>query len=882
MNSFDLERAIALWRRQYRYRGIFLREDLDELERHLRDHIAYLQREGRTPQQAFHEAVQAVGDAWGAETEYRKVYWRKLKRRGERLSDIQWRLAMLKNYLKIALRNLKRNPGSSFINISGLAIGVVCCALIGLYIQDELRFDRFHRQADNIYRVVAERGEGNDTHLSANTSYPIVPQMKADFPEIAVATRMRRMFQPIVQVGDQRFREERFFGVDSTFFEVFSFPLLSGDPRTVLDAPDAVVITEETAQRYFGDENPMGQTLTYQTGNTPVDFTVTGVLQNLPHNSHVHFDFLGRIDHLNGPFGRWQVFVQNYSFVLLPEQARAASLEAKLPSFVDRHVRAELEPGEVFNLFLQPLTDIHLYSDLQSEVEPNGSITFVYLFAAIAFFILLIACANFVNLTTARAMQRAREVGVRKAVGAHRLQLVRQFLSESVMLSFLALLAAVLLLWIVLPTFNSLSDRTLHLGFGHGLLLTGFALVTGFLAGMYPAFYLSAFRPSATLKGVATSGRRGASARKGLVVFQFVVSIALLVCTGTVYEQMQYVRGKNLGFAKEHIIVVPIDGRTGARAEALTRALEEHPTVVRASASMLIPSTQLWTYNVRQANQQENMGTGFYKVDHAFVETYGLQLRAGRAFDPELASDSTDAFMVNEEAARRLGYTLPEAILGKTLFFGDGSRSGQVIGVLADFNVESLHAPIEPIVFFIDQDFNYLSVRVRADNLDETLGFLQDRLAAFAPHLPFDYSFVDERFDALHRADARLGHIFSVFAALAIFIACLGLFGLATFTTQQRTKEIGVRKVLGASGPSIVALLSKDFLRLVVLAFVVACPLAYFAMRQWLNAFAYHIDISGWIFLIAGSLTLAIALLTVSYQAVKAALADPVKSLRYE
>jgi len=882
MNSFDLERALAQWRRQYRYRGRFLREDLDELERHLRDHVTHLQKAGLSPQQAFNQASRALGEASGAAVEYRKVYWRKLKRHGQITPAIQHQITMLKNYLKVALRTIKRHPGYAFINIFGLAVGLTCCALIALYIQDELRFDRFHRQADHIYRVIAERGEGDDTHVSANTSYPIVPQMKADFPEIAAATRLRRTFQPIVQVGDEQFREERFFVVDSTFFDVFSFPLLIGDPRTVLDAPDAVVITEETARRYFGDEHPIGQTLTYQTGNTPVDFTVTGVLRNLPPNSHVHFDFLGRIDHLNGPFDRWQVFVQNYSFVLLPEQAQVASLQAKLASFVDRHVRAELEPGEVFNLFLQPLTDIHLYSDLQSEVAPNGSITFVYLFAAIAFFILLIACANFVNLATARAMQRAREVGVRKAVGAHRLQLVRQFLSESVLLSLLSLLVAALLLWVAVPLFNNLSDRTLHLTFMHGLVLTGFALAMGLLAGLYPAFHLSAFRPAITLKGGTASGRQGVRARQGLVVFQFVISIALLVCTGTVYQQMQYVRGKNLGFDKEHIVVVPIDGRTGARAEALTRALEEHPNVMHASASMLIPSTQLWTYNVRRADQQEYIGTGFYTVDHAFVETYDLHLRAGRAFDPAQANDSTNAFMVNEEVVRRLGYGSPEAILGERLDFGDGSRSGEVIGVLANFNVESLHEPIEPIVFFIDQDFYYLSVRVQAEDLASTLGFIQDRLATFAPHLPFDYSFVDERFDALHRADERLGQIFSVFAALAVFIACLGLFGLAAFTAQRRTKEVGVRKVLGATAPSIVALLSKNFLRLVAVAFVMACPLAYFAMRQWLNGFAYHIDLTPGLFLVAGGAALLIALLTVSYQAIKAALVDPVTSLRYE
>lgn len=792
---------------------------------------------------------------------------------------------MLKSYLTITLRALRRQKGYAFINIVGLAIGIACCLLIGLYLRDELSFDRFHDHADRIYRVVAERGSGDATQRSATTSYPIAPHLRADFPEIVAATRVRRTFQPIVRVGEQRAREERFFAVDSTFFDVFSFPLRRGDPRTVLDAPDAVVLTAETAQRYFGDGDPVGRTLVYEAGGPPVAFTVTGVLENVPPNSHLQVDFLGRIDHLGGPFGRWQVFVQNYSYVLLAPHTDPTRLEAKLPDFVDRYVRADLGAGDVFNLFLQPLPDIHLHSTYTSEVGPSGRIAYVYLFAVIALLVLLIACANFINLTTARSMRRAREIGVRKAMGAQRRQLVAQFLGESLLLSGMALLVALALVGSLLPIFNAYTGRALDLDLGDGgllLALVGVTLFVGLVGGAYPAFSLAAFRPVAVLKGTPVTGRRGAGIRSGLVVFQFVVFIALLVSTGVVFDQMQYVRSKNLGFDSDQVVVLPLGGQTRAEVEALTRAFEAHPSVVRAAASQVVPSMDLWTYSLRRPSQTEDITTGFYEVDPAFLETYGLRLRAGRGFEAGRASDSTSAFIVNQEAARRLGYTSPEAILGEPLVFGDGSRTGTVVGVVEDFNAESLHHPIEPIVFFIDADFNYLSARLRPGDLDGTLAFLERRLAALAPGLPFEYFFVDERFEALHRADARLGQIFGLFAGLAVLIACLGLVGLAAYMAERRTKEVGVRKVLGASVGSVVVLLSKDFARLVLIAFVVAAPVAYVAMGRWLEGFAYRIDLEPGIFLFAGATTLAIALATVSTHALRAATADPVRTLRYE
>ncbi len=794
---------------------------------------------------------------------------------------------MLKHHLKIISRSLLKDKGYSAITICGLAVGMACCLLILLYVRDELSYDWFLPNADRIYRVIAERGKGNETRLSANTSYPILPHLQTDFAaDIVIATRARQAFKPVLRSGGKKFREARFFLVDSTFLDVFQYTMLRGDRRTALRSPDGVVMTAATAQRYFGDEQAIGKTVTYQTGDEPITFTVTGVLQDLPHHTHLHFDMLAPITAIPGPFESWQTFVRNYSYLVLPNGYDPGRLESEFRDFIDRHVRAQLEPGEVFNLYLQPVTDIHLYSHYMSEVAPNGNIAHVYLFSAIALFVLLIASTNFVNLTTARSVRRAREVGLRKTVGATRTQLIVQFLGESIALSLLALLGALLLIETVLPEFNNFTGKEFALShLVNGPMLLAFpalTLLVGILAGLYPAFLLSNFRPASVLKGQASAGKKRVAIREGLVVFQFAVSIVLIACTAIVDEQMQYVQSKDLGFDKEQVVVVPVNEAAVAHATAIKQTLMQYGNITSASFSSLVPSTDLWTYNVRTEANQNSMGIGFYKVDHDFVETYRLEMAAGHNFQPGRPTDSTAAFLLNEEAARRLGYATPDQAIGQQLVFGDGSRNGKVIGVVEDFHVESLHQEIAPMIFFLEPDHYYLSVRINPPSIGETLEHIENTLTALAPQLPFEYQFIDERFEALHRQDLRLQHIFGIFACIAIFIACLGLLGLASFATAQRTKEIGIRKTLGASVAGVVGLLSKDFVKPVLVANLIAWPIAWYAMNTWLQDFAYRIPVSWWTLASAGSMALAIALLTTCTHAIKASLANPVDALRHE
>ncbi len=791
---------------------------------------------------------------------------------------------MISAYLKIALRNLRSHKGYTFITVAGLVVGFICCLLIALWVWDELSYDRFHPDADRIYRVIAERGKSDDVHISANTSYPIIPHLRADFREIETATRARRAFRPIVSHGEVRFREERFYAADSTFFDVFPYPFIAGDRSSALGRPGSVVLTRSTARRFFGNADPLGSILTYKTGAQPVELTVTGIVADPPHNTHLHFDFVADIEAIGGPFERWQVFVQNYSYVKLAPRSDPHTLGKKLDDFIDRYVRPELEAGEIFKLYLQPLTDIHLRSQYTSEAEPNGNVAYVYLFSAVGLFILAIASVNFVNLMTARAGRRAREVGLRKTLGATRRQLVAQFLAESSLLCLAAMLLAIVIAGLLLPAFESATGKPRSVQWlvsGPLLAMSAVvALVVGTGAGAYPALFLSSFRPASTLKGPPGGGRRGARTRQSLVVFQFAVSIALIASSLTVYRQMEYVRSKELGFEKEHVVVVPIDQPTGLIAGRITEALERHSGIVRASASMLVPATEPWTYNIRRASSQETIGTGFYKIDHNFLETYGLDLVAGRNFDRELASDSSSAFILNEEAVRRLGYDSASDILDEPLVFGGGSRPGRVVGVVGDFHATSLHQRIEPLVFFVEPEYYYLSARLAPGAIQPALEHMAAEVRRSAPHLPFDYFFVDEHFNALHRSDARVGLIFGVFSAIAILLAALGLIGLAAYSAEQRRKEIGVRKTLGASIPNIVGLLSSDFLKPVGIAFLIGSPIAYLAMGGWLERFAYRVEVGWWIFVAVGTSAVVIALLSVGYQSLRAALADPVKSLR--
>ena len=696
---------------------------------------------------------------------------------------------------------------------------------------------------------------------------------------------MVRLFKhwerPLVARGGHGFIEDHFYFADSTFFDVFPLAFQQGDPQTALDAPYSVVVTASAARKYFGDADPMGQTLAY---NTRYALTVTGVLADLPHNTHLQPDFIASMATLPqvsyaGIMDEWSVF---YTYVVLADGASPISVGRAATDLLARRVADGTPP----TLRLQPLTDIHLHSHYANELEPNGDIRYVYLLATIGLLILVIACINYMNLATARSMTRAREVGVRKVAGARRAQLVGQFFSESLLTAFLALLLAVGLLWLGQSLLDTFTGKPLRLTTSAWSLVPGgLALVVliGVLAGSYPALFLSKFRPAEVLKGTRAAGRRGRWLRKNLVVVQFAASVVLIAGTLVVHQQLRYVQEARLGFVKDHVITVPVqDAEVRQSYAALREAWLQDAAVqaVGATSSAYPGREHSDGHTVRRPNAPDGAALTLLRnwTDAAYLETLGIDLAAGRGFSDNPAADS-QAVLLNEAAVRALGWTTPQATLHQDLLL-NGSPV-QVVGVTRDFHFNSLHHRIEPLILTPDAWPTNVLVRLDADRLAETLTRLQATWDGFTEQ-PFTYTFLDDQIDALYRTDRQWGRVLGAASLLAIFVACLGLFGLAAFTAEQRTKEIGIRKVLGASVPGLVGLLSKEFLRLVGVAFVLATPVAYLSMSRWLDTFAYRIEISWWIFLISGLAALGVAFLTVSYQAVRAALADPVKALRYE
>jgi len=794
---------------------------------------------------------------------------------------------MFKNYLKIALRHLWRYKVISFINILGLAIGLACAALILLYVRHEFSYDQYHANKANIYRL-ATKIEGASFEAVAKVPGPWGVVAQKELPEVRKVVRFVFTNEILVSRGDRCFYEEGGLHADSTVFEVFSFALLKGNPKTALIKPNSVVISEDLAKKYFDKDDPVGQTLTF---DNQVEYTVTGVMQNVPANSHFTFSFLVSMETYDNPWRDSWEWLQFYTYLLLDENASPQAFPAKFSAALRRHLEeseaADYEAAD-YTPFLQPLTAIHLHSNLFREMEANSDIAYIYIFSAVALFILLIAGINFMNLTTARAATRAKEVGVRKVSGADRRQLVKQFLGEAVLTSFIAFLLGLVIMELLLPLFNSLTGRQLSFGYFGNLLflsgLTGIALLVGIISGSYPAFVLSAFKPADSLKG-KKQGAGGVFLRKGLVVFQFAISVSLMIATGIVYHQLDYIQNKKLGFQTEQLVVIPIrDDAMRLKYETVKQQLLQHPGVVSAAASGNLPGGGDWGIPYRPEGFAEDQipPMRILVVDHDFIPTFNMELAAGRAFSKDYPGDANGAFIINEEAARQLGWENP---LGKLIAMPSIEReSAPVIGVLKDFHFRSLREKIGPILLFIPPPdwFSYISVRIRPQDISATLAFLEEKWAEFAPDHPFDYAFFDERINQLHQSEKQMGRLLGYVAILAIFIACLGLFGLAAFTAEQRTKEIGVRKVLGATVGSIVVLLSKDFAKLVLTGFAVSLPISYYLMDRWLQNFAYRIEIGVAVFMLAGALALVIALLTVSYQAIRAAVANPVESLRYE
>jgi len=814
---------------------------------------------------------------------------------------------MIRNYFKVALRSLARQKIYSFINILGLSVGLASCLLIVIFVTDEFSYDTFHEKGDRIYKVALER-----IYPNHSTYYAIIPHsyadvLPADFPEVEQSVRMAGPFEDQIiryknEKGEEiKFEEDFMMAADSNFFKVFSIKLLKGDANNVLKGINDIVVTEETAKRYFGEAEPVGKVLEIFGQN----FKVTGVCENVPANSHFKFDFLGRWseEFFGGGGEKNFTSFSAHTYILTQPNTNASALEAKFPKMVDTYAAAQIErdlgkswadyrkEGNGYRYFLQPLTSIHLDpTHLEAKMKPGGNLNYVYFLIGIAILIVVIACINFMNLATARSAERAREVGVRKTMGSERAQLVTQFLTESVMLSMIATCLAVLLVIIALPYFNNLAAKQLHFTFSlpiaGGLLFMGIA--AGLLAGSYPAFFLSAFNPVVVMKGAFTSNSKGTWLRNGLVIFQFWISIVLIVGTLVISDQMKFMHSQSLGYDKEQMLIIENAGNLRGKLQTYIEEVKGMPEVMNAASAFARIGSEGGNFfgaQFQPEGSSEILTTKTLGIDDDFATTIGFELVEGRGYSKE-TNDSL-SIILNETAVKTMEIKDP---IGKKLSQVQRTPQGNVtvgytiIGVIKDFNFQSLRDHITPLTIQSNESFgrgaNFVYAKIKAGELNQAVTKAEQKWREFVPDVPFKYQFLDESIKANYESEQRAGNLFGIFSGLAIIIACVGLFGLAAYTASLRTKEIGVRKVLGASVGAVVILLSKDFTKLILVAFVLAVPLGWYVMSQWLEGFAYRTSLSVWTFLLAGGIALLISLLTVSYQSIKAAMRNPVKSLR--
>jgi putative ABC transport system permease protein len=803
---------------------------------------------------------------------------------------------MIRHFFQIAWRQLLRRKFYSLINITGLAVGMACCILITLYVRNELSYDRYHTKGDRIYRVTQTFRSVQDGQTLPPPSprdfqvwgcAPVGPALQADFPQIEKVVQFMSSRSILLQKGDKRIQQDDLLPMDSTAFEVFSWKMVEGDPHTALVEPNSIVLTRPVAQKLFGNENPLGKVLR---ADNSLDLTVTGVMEEIPSNSQFSFTGLISITTFRqqwlGQFTYWG-YVDFYTYLLLKENTSVKPIEAQAASFVKKH-----NPDDKgYTIAFEKMTDAYLHSVAERQPGPTGSMFNVYLFSCIAAFIMLIACINFMNLSTARSLERAKEVGVRKVLGVRPGSLMWQFLLESLMLSVGAAVIAVLLARLGISSIAGLSGKNFS-----GvetftpvqlLYIAGFALAVGLLAGIYPAWFLSGFRPIAVLKGKFDPSAKNISLRKSLVVFQFAMSIALIAATAIVFSQLKYVDHHDLGFKKDQMVILNFEGddKVERHIETIKKAVSEQPGVISVSASRAVPGEFLPNAGtqIQAPSGLMNFQIPFiYEIDFDFIPTYHIPLVAGRNYSRSYLTDSAQSMVINESAARLFGYNKPSDAVGKK--FDQWGRKGTIIGVVKDFNFRSLHQAVEPLTlrYGYPDVLNRISVAIKGDNVAATLAALRTTWDQVAPQRPFLYHFLDQSFGEQYEADRHFGNLFTLFAGLAIAIACLGLFGLSTFMAQQRVKEIGIRKVLGSSAAGIVILLSKDFIKLILLAAAVAVPACWWAMNKWLQGFAFRITIGPLIFIEAAFIALTVALATIGWQSLKAAMANPVLSLRNE
>jgi len=806
---------------------------------------------------------------------------------------------MFNNLIKVAFRNIWKKKLFSLINIVGLSVGIACFFLIIINVRHEFSYDKFQKNGDRIYRVALERIYPDNVIFYAIIPYSIGDAMTADFPEIEQMTRILANRNPIMLgYQDKSYEEKKILFVEPNFFETFSISLIKGTPETIFATPNSLVMTEDTALKYFGDENPVGKYITTPQG--PV--LVSGVCENIPNNSHMEFDFLVSLNLIGFQNRPNYVSFSVHTYVMLKEGVSPKEVEAKMPALVERYAAGPIQAqtglsfkeyvaaGNGYNYFFQPIRDIHLRSNLEAEIKANGNISYVYILVAIALFLIIIACINFMNLATARSASRAREVGIRKIVGSTKSSLIRQFLFESLVMSLISVVVAAFLVQLLLPVFNRLTQKQLEIQYLNEpfnlVFLLVIGLFVGFLAGLYPAFVLSSFRPITILKGRFTTSRSGTRMRNALVVLQFAISIICIAMTILVFRQMDFMQKKDLGFDKENMVVIERAYTLQNRGEAFKQEIRSLPGVVKAAGSNTIVSGGGY-YGIMflAEGDPEVKTTRGMNIDEDFIATMGLEITQGRGFSREF--NETRNVIINESTIKEFGWNDPVGM--KIRYLGEENEpTGEytIIGVVKDFHYNSLHSPINSFVllgFPQDQrNLANLQIKIKPENIGETLGAIEQKWKEFNPQEPLSYYFLDSKLDEMYGNEKTSGQIFSIFSLLAIVIACIGLFGLSAYMAELRTKEIGIRKVLGSTSSKIVALLSKDFAKLVALAFVIAVPIAYFVMTRWLQNFAFRSPVHVWIFLLAGLAAILIAQLTISFQALKAANTDPADALRFE
>lgn len=803
---------------------------------------------------------------------------------------------MFKNYFKTAWRNLKRNKLFSFINILGLAIGIATCFLIMLYVQDELSYDRFNKNAANIARIIFQADINGGKINESNVMAPVAATVKKDFPEVIDATRIVSYGSIKITYNNTVFKDDRFAFVDPNFFDIFTLPMIEGNTRSALQQPYTAVITRSTAEKYFGREEALGKM--FMLGNDTTLYKITGIMEDMPSNSHFHFDILASMAGLKSAASDSWMTGNYYTYLLLKPGADLKKMQARFPDMVDKYMGPQIQSqmglsleqfrtkGNTLGFSLQPLTSIHLSSAGTNEFEPGGNAAYVYIFAGVAIFMLVVACINFLNLSTAGASKRAKEVGVRKVAGSGKIQLIGQFLSESLLITLFALLIAFVLLQLMLPAFNAISGKHLSITIKPVLSFVVLGLIVGLMAGIYPAFYLSSFKPVAVLKGRLTSTHKSFRLRSVLVVFQFFISVALIIGTIVVYQQMEFIQNKDIGYDKNQLITIPNSYVLGRNEQAFKQQMLQDPRIVNATSSWYKPagpSNHNNSLAYPKGNDKIIVNGVDYHIDEQYIPTMGMKMFAGRNFSGEFKTDSS-AIILNETAARALGWT-PESALDKTVIIQNSTKGSHypfhVIGVVKNFNFRSLHEVISPLYMTFEPQGG-LIFKINTADIKGVLAAMKKQWDSYHTKEPFTYAFMDDLFNKAYAAEQKTATVLNIFAALTIFVAGLGLFGLVTYTAEQRTREIGIRKVLGASVMQVTHMLSGEFLKLVLIASLIAFPVAWWGMNKWLQSFAYRVDINWLVFAVAGLVALLIALITVSFRAIKAAMANPVKALRTE